>query len=160
MNVLSYERSDANGGSFTLLVDGRPLAALHGGMDREVPFYLAEEDDLPRPTDSAVLQWVSNVPPYRERMAEVRVVGVCDCGEQGCGGTVCRVVRDGEAVVLRDISGSGIAAVSGTEYRFSEANYQAVVKEIWQHARARRRSAAHEPPEVEPRRFGSAQRLT
>jgi hypothetical protein len=51
---------------------------------------------------------------------------------------VCRVVRDSGAVVLRDLLGSGIAAVSDTEYRFSEANYEAVVKVIWRHARARR----------------------
>jgi hypothetical protein len=34
--------------------------------------------------------------------------------------------------------GSGIAAVSGLEYRFSQANYEAVVKRIWQRAREHR----------------------
>jgi hypothetical protein len=136
MNILGSDWSDANGGSFTLLVDGQPLAALTGGMDREIPFYLVEEEDLPRPTDSAVLQWVSNVPRYRGQLADVRLVGVCSCGEQSCGSTVCRVVREDNAVVFRDLLGSGIAAE--TEYRFSQANYKAVVKEIRQHARAHR----------------------
>jgi len=103
-------------------VDRQPLAALTGGMDREVPFWFVEEHDLPRPTGSAVLQWLTMVPQNRGRMAEVRVVGVCTCGEQGCGCTVCRVIRDGDTVVFRDVLGPGIAAVLETEYRFSQAN--------------------------------------
>jgi hypothetical protein len=138
MNILSYDCTDANGGSFALLVDGQPLAALTGSLDREVPLYLIEEDDLPRPTDSAVLPWLANIPHYRGHLVELRVVGVCSCGEQGCGCTVCRVVRDGDLVVLLDALGSGIAAVSEKEYRFSRANFEAVVKGIRDHARARR----------------------
>src|SRR5260370_39406098 len=53
MNILSYDCSDANGLSFALRVDGQPLAALIGGMEREIPVFLVG-DDLARPSGLAV----------------------------------------------------------------------------------------------------------
>src|SRR5262245_40886672 len=123
MNLLGYTCSDTNPGWFGLLVDGQPLGALIGGLDREIPFFLMEED-LPRPTDSAVLQWVTGVTQYRGRLHEVRTVSVCSCGEAGCGCTVCRVVREGDTVVFRDFLGPGIPALLATAFRFSLSNYQ------------------------------------
>jgi hypothetical protein len=143
MNVLGYQCGDANLGSFTLLVDGQPLGALIGGMDRDIPFYLVEEG-LPRPTDIAELQWVNGVAQYRGRIGEVHVVGVCSCGEAGCGCTVCRVVREGEAVVFRDFLGPGIPRLLETGFRFSLSNYQAVMGGIAQCAR-RAQQAMNQP---------------
>jgi hypothetical protein len=135
MNVLSFESSTANGLSFTLLVDGQPLAELLGGMDREIPFYLLE-GELPRPSDSSVLNWINHTPVYRGHEEEVRLVAVCSCGEQGCGCTLCRLVDHGETVTLRDFLGSGMAGVIEREFRFSRKNYEAVLAAMRDRARA------------------------
>jgi hypothetical protein len=138
MNTLTYQCSEVNGLSFTLLVNGQPLVALVGGMDREIPFHLVD-DGLPDASDVAVQNWVAAIPHFRGCEREIRLVAVCDCGEPGCGCTFCRVVRDGKTVAFCDFLGSGIAAVVEKEFRFSRRNYEAVLAEI--QARAREFSA-------------------
>jgi hypothetical protein len=124
MPTLGYRCTEDNGLSFELLVDGQPLGALVGATDTAIPFWIIE-DDLP--------YW----PPHgRQRDADIHIVCVCSCGEYGCGHTHCRVIREGDEVVFRDFDVDVSAEGSRREFRFSRANYEAVVAEIVSRARA------------------------
>ena len=118
MNILSYRKTDDNGLSFELLVDGQPLGELIGSRDMGIPYWIFE-DDLPY------------FPPHaQEHDPEVRIVAVCSCGEYGCGHAQCHVVREGETIVFHsfdcDVSPEG----SEHKFRFSTANYDFVILEI------------------------------
>ena len=124
MNTLSFRCTDDNGLSFELLVDGRPLGELVGAQNWAIPYWDVD-DDLP--------YWPPHG-PGRDR--DIRIVCCCSCGEYGCGHTYCRVIREGEEVVFRefgsDASGEGRRQV----FRFTAANYQAVVTAIVARARS------------------------
>jgi hypothetical protein len=124
MNTLSYRRTEENGLSFELVVDGKPLAALVGAVDGGIPYWIIR-DDLPY------------LPPHGAvEDPELRIVCCCSCGEYGCGHTQCRVLREGDDVVFRDfdidVSGDGRRQV----FRFPESNHRTVVSEIVAAARA------------------------
>lgn len=118
MNTLAFRTTNENGLSFELLVDGRPLGELVGAGDLAIPFWDVV-DDLPR--------W----PPHGEsRDPDIRIVCCCSCGEYGCGHTQCRVVREGDVVVLRDFDFDASPEGRRQVFRFPTANYDAVVAEI------------------------------
>jgi hypothetical protein len=111
--------------SFELLVDGQSLGMIVGARDTAFPYSIVD-DDLPR--------W----PPHGEpRDPLVRIVCVCSCGEYGCGHTQCRVIDEGDEVVFRDFDVDVSAEGSAKEFRFSQANYEAVIDEIVQRAHER-----------------------
>jgi len=123
MNTLSYRTTEANGLSFELLVDDRPLGELVGAQDWAFPFWDVV-DDLPR------------YPPHGEsRESEVRIVCCCSCGEYGCGCTECRVLREGDQVVFRDFGSDANREGQGQVFRFAAANFDAVVADIVTRAR-------------------------
>lgn len=129
MNTLTFRTTDDNGLSFELLVNGRPLGELVGAQDWAIPFWIVE-DDLP------------HSPPNGEsRDPEVRIVCCCSCGEYGCGHTQCRVVREGDEVVFRDFEFDASPEGRRQVFRFSAANYQAVVSEIVTRSQAQPRHA-------------------
>src|SRR5262249_22950650 len=113
------------------------LGDLVGSMDRALPASLIDHG-LPRPDDAALAEWIAATPQYRGRKEQLRLVAVCDCGEPGCGSTLRRVVEDGNAVAFRDFLGPGIGALVEREYRFTRANYEAVMAEIAERAREHR----------------------
>jgi hypothetical protein len=116
--TISYRCTEDNGLSFELLVNGQSLGTLVGARDTAFPYWIVE-DGMP------------HRPPHGEPPdPEVCIVCVCSCGEYGCGHTQCRVVRDGEEVVFRGFDGDVSAEGSTKEFRFSQANYEAVVAEI------------------------------
>jgi len=118
MNTLGYRVTDQNGLSFELLFDGRPLSKLIGARDTPIPFWLFEKG-------------MSGLPPYSpERGDEVRIVAVCQCGEYGCGRSLCRVVHEDDSVLFRDFEGDLGSEKSLKEYRFSSDNYSSVISEM------------------------------
>jgi hypothetical protein len=128
MNTLSFRTTNENGLSFELLADGRPLGELVGARDWAFPYWDVV-DDLPR--------W----PPHgASREPDIRIVCCCSCGEYGCGHTSCRVVQEENEVVLRDFDFDASREGRSQVFRFSPANYAAVVSEIV--ARVRQMQAA------------------
>jgi hypothetical protein len=121
--TLGYRCTDANGLSFELLVDGRPLGNVVGARDTAIPYWIVR-DELP--------YWPPDGPQLDP---DIRIVCACSCGEYGCGHTQCRVVRKGDEVVFCDFDCDVSAEGSKKEFRFSRANYDAVVAEIVTHAR-------------------------
>jgi len=74
----------------------------------------------------------------------------CSCGEYGCGHTQCRVVHEGGEFVFRDFDFDVTPEGRGRVFRFPAADYEAVVSEIVELARARQShdqsGAAPDPP--------------
>jgi hypothetical protein len=91
-----------------------------GARDTAIPYWIIE-DDLP------LLPEVAG--------PEIRIVTVCSCGEHGCGHTNCRVVHDREFVVFRDFDLDVSPEGRQQEFRFTRANYEAVVSAIVSAAR-------------------------
>ena len=121
MNTLSYRCTADHGLSIELLIDGQPLVELIGMEDTLIPYYLFE-GDLP------LGYWGVDDP-------SIKVIGVCSCGEAGCGSAECRVVREGETVVFRDFSGCVNPNVAqkqqeGKEFRITSINYDSVIANI------------------------------
>ena len=123
MNTLSYRCIEDNGLSFELLVDGQPLGALVGARGIAIPYWIVE-NDLPY------------LPPHCEpHDPEIRIVCVCSCGEYGCCHTRCRMIREGDEIVLRDFDLDAGPEGTRREFRFSRPNFEAVIGEIIHRAR-------------------------
>jgi hypothetical protein len=121
MNTLSFRTTEDHGFSIELLIDGQPLVELVDMADTLIPFYYFE-GDLP------LGYWGADDP-------SIKCIGVCSCGESGCGAAECRVVREGNVVVFRDFSGNinpqyEQKEKNGREYRVTAANYDSVIADI------------------------------
>ena len=123
MNELAYRRTDENGLSFELLIDGDRLGDLVGAQDAAIPYWIIE-DDLP-----------SFPPQGSSQHPELRIVAVCSCGEYGCGHTQCRVIRTEDGVVFRDFDIDCTPEGSRKRFAFTRDNYDHVVGEIVDAAR-------------------------
>jgi hypothetical protein len=121
MNTLSFRATEDYGLSIELLIDGQPLAKLSpDDEDTKIPYYYFE-GDLP-------------LGYWGQEDANIKCVGVCICGDAGCGSTECRVVREGDVVVFRDISSCVNPHYpeknDGKEFRVASANYDSIIAEI------------------------------
>jgi hypothetical protein len=121
MNTLSFRTTEDHGLSIELLIDGQSLVELVDLGDTLIPYYYFE-GDLP------LGYWGASDP-------SIKCIGVCSCGESGCGAAECRVVREGNVIVFRDFS-SNInpkyekKEKDGREYRVTAANYDSVIANI------------------------------
>lgn len=127
MNALSYRCTEDNGLSFELRVDGRALGEWVGARDWAIPFWIIV-DDLPH--------WPPHGPSDDP---EIRIVCCCSCGEYGCGHTQCRVLQSDDEVVFWGFDFDVSPVSRAIQFRFTAANYQAVVAEIIALARAQPR---------------------
>jgi hypothetical protein len=121
MNTLSFRTTEDYGLSIELLIDGQPLAALSpDSEDTKIPYYYFE-GDLP-------------LGYWGQDDASIKCIGVCICGHAGCGSTECRVVREGDMVIFRNISGCVNPSYpendDGKEFRVTSANYDSVIADI------------------------------
>ena len=72
-------------------------------------------------------------------MPSIKCIGVCICGQSGCGAAECRVVREGDVVVFRDFSGNvnpkhEQKEKDGREFRVTAVNYDSVIADIMKQA--------------------------
>ena len=124
MNILSFRTTEDHGLSIELLIDGQSLVELVELGDTLIPYYLFE-GDLP-------------LGYWGEDDSSIRCIGVCTCGNMGCGAAECRVVREGDVIVFRDFSGNvkpneGRKEKDGKEFRVPSVNYDSVIAEIMRH---------------------------
>jgi hypothetical protein len=126
MNTLSFRTTEDHGLSIELLIDGQSLVELVDLGDKEsgdtlMPYY-DFEGGLP------LGYWGADDP-------SIKCIGVCVCGISGCGRAECRVVREGDVIVLRDFSGCVNPHMAekkkeGKEFRVTSANYDSVIADI------------------------------
>ena len=118
MNKLDYRTRADDDLAFELLVDGESLARRVGAQDTWIPWWLFK----------------SGLP--RDGLDDI-VVGVCSCGEPGCGSTRCDIDLGGDVVTLRrfdgDARGDGVTAV----FQFRRANFDEVIQAIMAHIHRR-----------------------
>jgi hypothetical protein len=121
MNTFGFRTTGDHGLSVELLMDGKSLVEFVHLGDSLIPYYYFE-GDLPSG------YWGGDDP-------SIKVIGVCSCGEAGCGSAECRVIREGDTVVFRDFSSCVNPHVAEKEkpkkeFRVSPANYDFVIAEI------------------------------
>ena len=117
LNNLDYRTTTDNDLSFELLVDGKLIERLELGDNRAIPYWLFEKDDLP-----------SYFNHYRQR--EEHLLGVCSCGESGCGSAGCVIEKDSECVKFGEIFVDGFTFPSDYGFRFARENYDDVIHRI------------------------------
>lgn len=115
-NQLDFCVTEANGLSIELLVNGELIDRLEEGGNRAIPYFYFE-DDLP------------NYFNYFRGRKEF-LLGVCSCGESGCGAAGCVVVKDDEYVFFRELFVDGYEFPKDFEFKFARANYDEVVERI------------------------------
>jgi hypothetical protein len=114
MNRLEYRSNADDYLAFELIVDGEPLAKLVGATDSWIPHWLFKSG-LPR------------VGPGRPN---TYIVGVCSCGEWGCGSTTCQVDLVDDTATFHHFDDDASADGSARSYTFSRANYDEVMRAI------------------------------
>jgi len=113
MNKLTFETTTLNTLSFVLKVDGKPMLDARDTNEREIPAWICEEG-------------IPSFPPMTPG-ADRLIVGVCGCGEYGCGHTSACIERKDGVVRLFDFQGPG-RPVGGFE--FSQQEFDEVSAEI------------------------------
>ncbi len=103
--------------SFELLIDGKPISSLLEADNKAIPYYYFEENDLP-----------SYFHNYRNM--KVHTIGICSCGQGGCGESTCVLEKDKDFVVLKEIFKDGFEFPKDFSFKFSRENYDSVTNEI------------------------------
>ena len=117
MNHLDYRATTDNDLSFELLIDGKLIERLEESGDKAIPYWLFEKGDLP-----------SYFNHYRQR--EEHLLGVCSCGESGCGSAGCVIEKDSEHVRFGEIFVDGFTFPSDYGFQFARENYDDVMRRI------------------------------
>jgi hypothetical protein len=113
MNKLTFETTTLNTLSFILKVDGKPMLDARKTDEDEIPAWICEEG-------------IPSFPPMTSGADRV-IVGVCGCGEYGCGHTSARIERRDGVVRLFDFQGAGIPTGA---FEFSQAEFDEVSAQI------------------------------
>ena len=119
MNQLSFKTNPENGLSVELFIDGKSINDLFDVGDPFLPYWYFE-DDLP---------YYSPDRKYETDLSR-RLIGVCDCGEYGCGNLNCHVEQQNGLIVWSDFNGD----VSGDQnvyiFVFDESQYVKTISEV------------------------------
>jgi hypothetical protein len=101
-----------------LLVDEQRLADLICSEHTAIPYWLFEGD----------------LPHFSRYLAEddptIKVIGVCSCGEGGCGCVECHVIRANDIVMFRDFQPDLRWKEAQKDFMFTASNYDSVITEI------------------------------
>lgn len=132
LNKLSFRVVEVEGEhipnfSIELIIDDKPLGILFDTQDNKIPHWYVEED-----LTANYLYSGEDLPSYYDnyKNKEIHLIGVCSCGESGCGCLGCVIKKDGDVVTFREIFNDGLEFPKDLEFKFSRDNYDAVVKEI------------------------------
>lgn len=85
--------------------------------NKAIPFYDFETSELPH--------YYSEFEGF-----ELYVLGVCSCGNEGCGSAVCEIVREKDYVVFRNFR-YGHSLPKDAEFKFTNENYDSVMRAIF-----------------------------
>lgn len=108
---------------FELLIDGESIEK-YIGEDKAIPYYYFEEDtsDLPLQIN------------YEGK--KLYLLGVCICGDAGCGSNECEIVKDQNYVEFKVYyPPRGYQPPEEIKFRFARENYESVVSEIKRQAK-------------------------
>lgn len=112
VNYLSFRIEDENGGSFQLLVDGKPLGEILDYFETLIPYWLLK-DGIP------------TFPPYEDKAKNhKRIVAVCECGEYGCDCVICEILIENDIAELTHYQRVGYSNIIDKSFRFSLENFQ------------------------------------
>lgn len=119
INQLSFKTNTENGLSVELFIDGKSIDDIFNAGDPMIPSWHFE-DDLPY------------YPPYRKYATDFsrHLIGVCDCGEYGCGNINCHVEKHQGLVVWSDFKGDLPGNQSSPNFVFDEQQYVKTISEI------------------------------
>jgi hypothetical protein len=107
---------------FELLIDGETVEKLIGD-EKAIPYFFFDENDVDLPTFL----------DYQNK--KYHVIGICTCGDVGCGSTDCEIEKDENFVNLLVIFPSGYKHPKELKFTFSRENYDSVIIEIKKRAK-------------------------
>ena len=111
-NELSYCCQDGDYLSIQLLIDGEPFDGLIEADNQAIPFYFFDKDILPK--------------GYHDKDY---LLGVCSCGDAGCGSVECEIIREKDCVIFRNFK-YGHSLPKDAQFKFTHENYDSVMKSI------------------------------
>ncbi len=128
LNKLSYQTEEEKNTRSPklwceLLIDGESIEKFVG-EDKAIPHYYFEgnENELP--------YYVN----YQSK--KLHLLGVCICGDSGCGSTDCEIEKDQDYVELKVFYPSGgYQPPEEIKFRFARENYDSVISEIRRQAK-------------------------
>ena len=103
---------------FELVIDGIPLGQLLNTDDNKIPRWYFEKEDL-----------TSYYNDFRDKTDYV--IGVCSCGESGCGMLGCEVTKNDDVVEWKNIFNDGYDHAKNLKFRFARKNYDEVMQKIF-----------------------------
>jgi hypothetical protein len=119
VNELDFRVTNDNDLSFELLVDGSGIEGLEEADNRNIPYWLFETDELP-----------DDYNHFLKR--QQYLIGVCSCGESGCGAAGCVVNKDSDYVYFTNIFIDGRELPTNYQFVFKRENYESVMESIQQ----------------------------
>jgi hypothetical protein len=126
LNKLSYQVEEDEKRSilwFELIIDEKPIGKLIED-DGAIPHYFFEDNeyDLPSYFDS-----------YKNE--ESYILGVCSCGDIGCGMSQCKIEKDESFVALQVYYPNNYKPPGDIKFKFSRENFDSVISEIRKQAK-------------------------
>jgi len=124
MNKLDFrvikhkEEKFSLGISFELIIDGIEIGKLLKTEENQISHWYFEKADLES---------------YYNEFADKTdyVIGVCSCGESGCGMLGCEISKNDAVVVMKNMFNDGKKYGDKLKFRFSRENYDDVMQRIF-----------------------------
>ena len=137
LNKLSFQTEEENARRcilwFELLIDGETVENLLGD-EKAIPHYYFEDDgnDLPHFFD------------YENR--KHHLLGVCTCGNDGCGHIACEIEKSENFVVFRVYFYGSNKHPKDVKFKFSRENYDSAIGEIKRQAKEYKENIENKNP--------------
>ncbi len=113
---------------FELFIDGESIEK-YIGEDKAIPYYYFEDYYFEKDTNDLPFQI-----NYKDK--KLYLLGVCICGEAGCGSNECEIVKDQNYVEFKGYyPPRGYQPPEEIKFRFARENYESVVSEIKRQAK-------------------------
>ena len=137
VNKLSFKTEEKKGTHFSilwfeLLVDDESIEK-YIGEDKAIPYNYFENYYFEKDTNDLPFQ-LNYKGKYKDK--KLYLIGVCTCGEAGCGSNECEIIKDQDYVELKVFyPSSGYQPPEEIKFKFARENYESVVSEIKRQAK-------------------------
>lgn len=137
LNKLSYQVEEEKNARrsilwFELLIDDETVDKLIGD-EKAIPYYFFEDNDVDLPTF------------FDYENKKFHVIGVCTCGDIGCGSTNCEIEKNENSVNLQVIFPAGYKPQKDFKFKFLRENYDSIIDEIKKRAKEYKEAKEKKP---------------
>ena len=104
--------------SFELIIDGIPVGQLLKTNENEIPHWYFDKEEFS-----------SYYSDFHKKT--FHLIGVCSCGESGCGQLGCEVVKEEDFIILENLFNDGFRYKPELKFTFSRGNYNEVIRKMF-----------------------------